>query len=212
MNTNDQIEQYKRYRNIAKEYLSHLVTEIDDTRRNYKRIGKLLGVFRENAFIFEDENESFAFIDFALCEKLYGGRSRVDQELDSQAELTQEMIEILEAFKDSYTSLFEIVDKNPEKSTIQLRDLLNGGETEILDIHFSKLAPVGGLLFCRVVFLQGFNMNSGVAFGFRGQDKELILRRYRALSKSKFTIDKSITRFIAFFNLNRQFGIPVKML
>jgi hypothetical protein len=160
MNDNSQIKQYKRYRKIAKEYLSHIVTEIDDVRRNYKRIGKLLGVYRENAFIFVDENESFAFIDFALCEKLYGGRSKVEQELDSKAELTQEMIEILEAFKDSYTSLFEIVDKNPEKivdknpekSTIQLRDLLNGGETEIIDLHFSKSAPVGGLLFCRVVF------------------------------------------------------------
>ncbi len=64
----------------------------------------MLGVYRENAFIFEDENESFAFINFALCEKLYGGRSKIEQELDAQAELTQEMIKILEAFKDSYTS------------------------------------------------------------------------------------------------------------
>ncbi len=33
MNDNSHIERYKQYRKIAKEYLSHLVTEIDDTRR-----------------------------------------------------------------------------------------------------------------------------------------------------------------------------------
>ncbi len=69
MNKQSLIEEYKRYRKIAIEYLSNLVTEIENPGKDHRRIGRLLGVCRNNTFVYQDANESFAFIDFALAER-----------------------------------------------------------------------------------------------------------------------------------------------
>jgi len=39
----------------------------------------MLGSYRNGTIVFEDEMDTSAFIDFALNERLYGGKSKVQQ-------------------------------------------------------------------------------------------------------------------------------------
>jgi hypothetical protein len=76
----------------------------------------------------------------------------------------------------------------------------------------SQSARNSGLLFFRIVSINDFAMTSGMSFGFPAEFKDVLLRRYRSEIRSRFTIDKSITRFLIFHKLNREFGEDVKLI
>ena len=213
VDTQEKIEIYQDYRNAARDYLSHVVTEIDNYSRNIKRIGKLLGLYRENTLHFEDERESLALIDFILSERLFGGKSKIEQELDSGRVKDEKLIKILIGYKKSTTSLYEVTRTDKATSTVYLHDVLgDGGDTSILDIQFSDSAQEGVLLFLRLVSVDEIRMTSGSAFVFDSNHRDLLLRRYRYLSKTSYAINPSVTRFIVFFKLNRKYGLPLELI
>ena len=213
MDAQERIEIYQDYRNAARDYLSHTVTEIDNYGRNMKRIGKLLGLYRESTMVFEDERESLALIDFTLSERLFNGKSKIEQELDCGRVKDEKLIKILMGYKNSTTSLYEVTRTDKATSTVYLHDILgDGGDTSFLDIQFCDSAQAGVLLFLRLVSLDEIRMTSGSAFVFDGDHKDMLLKRYGYLLKANYAINPSVTRFIVFFKLNRKYGLPLELI
>jgi len=53
---------------------------------------------------------------------------------------------------------------------------------------------------------------SGAGFVYNSKLKDLLLRRYRAGIRTRFVLDKSITRFLIFHKLNREFGEELELV
>lgn len=117
----------------------------------------------------------------------------------------------LEAFRSSYTSLFEAIVNNASAYAVKLYDTLNNRKEEIVDVSFSRTVNPGRFLFCRIVWIQDFAMTFGAVFIFGGQLSDVLVRRYRSWPKSRFVINESVTRFILFQSLNRELGEPLEL-
>jgi hypothetical protein len=210
--TNQRIELYKHLRQVARNYLSGLVAKDKYPEIDPKAVGKLLGIYRDGTLIFESENDVSAMMDFSIAEKLYNGKSLIDREVESNQNLDEDKYAILEAYRSGYTSLFEVRGSDPAEHTIQLYDLLKDDDKEIIDINLSLSIDKSRLLFFRLVSFKDFAMTSGVNFVFNVKRKDFFLRRYRSELKTRFIIDKSITRFLIFHRLNHEFGQEIELL
>ena len=206
------LDQYRHVRQVAKEYLSSLLSSTKYPEADLKRIGKILGLYDAGKLVFQSETEVSVMMDFSLAEKLYNGKSIIDLELAAQHDIDDERRTILEAVRTGYTSLFEVLSSDPEGHTINLYDLLRDDDKEIIDINLSQSIEKGRLLFFRFLSFREFSMTSGVSFAFGSKEKEVLLRRYRVELRTRFTIDKSATRFLIFHRLNRQFGQDLKLI
>jgi hypothetical protein len=203
---NQRIEDYRRIREAARDYLSGLINRKEYADVDPVFAGKLLGIYRSGKMLFDSESEVSTLMDFSIAEKLSNGKSIIDREIESNKQINEEIWNILEAFRSSYTSLFEVIGLNKNECTVQLYDLLKDEDKEIIDISLSQSARKDGLLFFRIVAIKDFAMTSGMSFGFSKECKDILLRRYRSEIRSRFKIDKSITRFLIFHRLNREFG------
>jgi len=208
----DVLEKYQHIREAAKGYLSPLVSSERHPEADPRTIGKMLGLYRAGKMYFQSETEVSVMMDFSIAERLYGGKSLVDLELESNVALDPDHRSILEAFRSSHTSLFEILDTDSEARSIFLYDLLKDEDKEIVDINLSRSAGKSKLLFFRLIEFEDFAMTSGVSFVFNSKNKDSLLRRYRTELRSRFVIDKSITRFLIFHRLNRQFGQEIELI
>ena len=210
--TNRRIEQYKHLRQVARNYLSGLAAKDKYPEIDLKAVGKLLGIYRAGTLIFESESDVSAMMDFTIAERLYDGKSLIDREIESSQDIDEDKHAILEAFRSGYTSLFEVRGSNPAEHTIQLYDLLKDEDNEIIDINLSLSIDKSRLLFFRIVRFKDFAMTSGVNFIFSAKRKDFFLRRYRSELKTRFIIDKSITRFLIFHRLNHEFGQEIELV
>jgi hypothetical protein len=210
--SDQRLEHYQHIRQVAKAYVSGLVSSAKHPEADPKRVGKILGLYHAGKMIFQSETEVSVMMDFTIAEKLYDGKSLVDLEIESNHDLADEVRAILEAYRSGYTSLFEVLDKDPNKHTIRLYDLLRDDDKEIIDINLSRSVDKTQLLFFRLITFNDFSMTSGISFVFGSNNKEVLLRRYRAELRTRFTIDKSITRFLIFQRLNRQLGQEIRLL
>lgn len=209
---NDRVERYQHMREISKSYLSKLISSERYPDVDPKRVGKLLGLYHHGKMIFESESEISVMMDFAIAEKLYYGKSLVDREIESNQNLNPDRRAILEAFRSGYTSLFEVIGANPPEHTVQLYDLLKDDDKEILDINLSRSITPSRLIFFRILSFDDFAMSSGAGFVYNSKLKDLLLRRYRAGIRTRFVLDKSITRFLIFHKLNREFGEELELV
>ncbi len=206
------LEKYKHIRQTAKSYLSPLVSAARHPEADPRTIGKMLGLYRAGKMHFQSETEVSVMMDFTITERLYDGKSLLDLELESGFAPDLDQRSILVAFRASHTSLFEVLDTDPKAHTIFLYDLLRDEDKQIVDISLSRTADKSKLLFFRLIEFEDFAMTSGVSFVFSAKDKDKLLRRYRTELRSHFTIDKSITRFLIFHRLNRQFGDEIELI
>ena len=206
-------ERYKHIRSVARKYLSSLVSSKDYEDVDPIAVGKLLGMYhRGRKMIFQSEAEISVMMDFTLNEKLCKGKSIIDRELEKNHTLDQEQIEILNAYRSGYTSLFQVLGTRPGQSTIQLYDLLRDEDKDIVDIALSRTIGISRVLFLRIVSFTDFAMSSGVSFIFNRRVQDKLIRRYRAELRTDFVVDKSITRFLIFQRLNRELGEPLDLI
>ena len=129
--------------------------------------------------------------------------------MESASHLDENRMAILKASRDGYTSLFEVLETKKNENIIRLYDLLRDDDKEIIDINLSQTVDKKRLLFLRYIDLHEFSMSSGVSFVYGSSHKETLLRRYRTEIRTRFKINKSITRFLIFHRLNQQFGQEV---
>jgi len=205
MNT-QRVEQYQRIRQVCKEYLSDLLNKDKYPEADPVVAGKLLGIYRSGKIVFSTESEVSTLMDFSIAEKIFNGKSQIDREIESGLVVDEYKHAILEAFRSGYTSLFEVLGNVPADHTVQLYDLLKDEDKEIIDINLSRSIDKSKLLFFRILSFKEFAMSSGATFAFSSKHKDVLLRRYRSEIRSRFVIDKSVTRFLVFHRLNRDYG------
>lgn len=199
------LEKYKQVRRVGME-LNNRMLEQYVMREQLEAAGRLLGVLSGN-YLHISEEEEPAFFDFLLHEPYMDGPTAVEQYRRDHLQMEWIEKQLTEAFLAAYTSLFMVAGFRREESTLILEDLLNGGLIPLLDIHYSRTAEPGTLLFTRVVPYRGFNMSSGFSLHFYLEADRLIQKYQKQYKKVPSDTD-SIRRFVAFFALSRRYGTP----
>jgi hypothetical protein len=199
---------YKKYREAGKE-LNHKIIDRFIDRNIMLKSGKYLGLVKRDALIFNSKLESTALMDFAINEFEINGKNAI--QLYKEKVMLENDIEgaILDALLKSYTTLCKITDIKRKRNKLILTDLLNINcePIEIIDIGFSQSAPIGLLMFLRVVPFDDFKMTGGIGFIFYDDLEELLIKEYMYLSKFVKSSNESIKRYVAFFKLYRRHGI-----
>ena len=207
------VTKYQQYREIGKA-LNHKIIDRFVDRVIILSSGKYLGLVsrcKRNTLIFDNESESDALMDFAINEYNIDEKNAA-QLYKENAELNDIESEILDALVKSYTSLFIITDVKERDNKLILADLLNKNNDpiEIIDIGLSLTAPVGLLMFLRVVPFADFNITGGFGFGFNGDLGDFLLREYKLRAKNVKSPSESIKRYVALFKLHRLYGIEAE--
>jgi hypothetical protein len=207
----EKLRRYADLRRLSKDYFSGLATGKGQTDVDPRKVGRLLGIYRNGKMLFQSENEITAMMDFAVAERIHDGSSVAERELASGLDLDADRRLLLEGLRDSTTSLFLTIRAQKEERTVRVHDLFNDRDAEIVDMTLSRTAPPGMLFFLRLINLSEFSMSSGSVFAFKADRHDVLVRRYRSSLRSRFTIDESVTRFLAFFRLNREYGEKVEL-
>lgn len=202
------IEIYKQYR--EKQMVLHSkILKIEVSRERLLKAASILGLLsKKDQIVMEREEERDLFLDFNVYERIENTKNAVDIYTENNIVEDEIELELLEAMKNSRTSLYKIKSIDKEKNIVYLEDMLNGGENiSIIDIGFSQSAICNMILFLRIIKLQKFNFTSGVAMTFSGNHLEYLLRRSKKLAKKLEIEDESLKRFIAYFYLHRTDGL-----
>lgn len=116
---------------------------------------------------------------------------------------------LLEAFRSSDTSLYEVVSASANEVTATLRDILGeGGDVVVTDFGLSHTASIGTLLFARIIHLPWLNATSGLSLPFFPESRDILLREYRKRKSKPASLDESARRFLAFLRLYEEIGAP----
>jgi hypothetical protein len=208
---NEILSTYKKYREGIMVLNKKIISKYID-RQTYLISGKYLGLVslvKKDTIIFDNESETAALMDFAINEYKINGKKAV--ELYKENIMTENDIEkdILDGLLTSYTSFFKIADINKHDSKVILIDLFNRDieSIQIIDIGFSQTAVSGLLIFLRIVPLASFNISGGIAFAFHNDLEENLLKEYKQIAKRVKSSNESIKKYVAFFKLNRRYGI-----
>lgn len=196
------IEKYKAYRKALADVSLRILENIGD--EEVINSARLLGIARGNAVLLRGEYEEDVFWEFVLYEYRKDGKNPIKMYGKAENDIEAE---ILKGMLSSYTSLFRIISTSKLRCEVELEDLLNGGKIRAININLSKTAKPGLLTFIRIIPLE-FNVTQG-GFLFDGRHERQIMKKYRKLMK-KLNYDESTNRFIAFFKINRTYGLNVE--
>ena len=206
----DTLEKYKKYREISKILIEKIINTSFDNNI-LKKSGKLLGILKNDTFVFNNEEETDILMDFALNEYKLKDKNTIQIYKETVGGKNEIENEILNAYISSHTSLFKIISISQEENTLALYDILNKRyNIKLIDFSFSKTAFPGLILFIRIVPFKDFNITSGVVFAFKSNLKKEIIREYKSIKKGLKFGNSSIKRFIAFHQLNQDYGLEVR--
>ncbi len=202
-------EKYKSYRKINKSLHSKIIQKYI-TKQNYQKAARLLGIsLDKNRVFFESEEEVSYVMDFAIYDVQNRGKNlvqRYQKDIDVAGKAEED---VLDAMSVSHTSLFRVEKTSTASHTVLLHDVLNDSKVRIFDYHLALSMQKGCLVFCRIIAFDGFAMTSGIEFAFPPEIEGYLLRQYGVTKKKMKRHSEKITRFAAFFALNRTDGIDV---
>lgn len=207
---------YQSYREAGRPLNDKLIKAAGQSAM--KNSARLLGILKNDKFIFDSETEMDWLCDFMLNEyRNKDGQNILQLYLEKHdAALNTEERKILTARIASGCSLFEIKAADKNTSTLLLADVFNeGNETEIVDRGLSLSASQQKgrfLIFCRILRFEDFNSTSGVSAVFDKDIEDLLKEKYPKLLKSIPVKDDQAAKFVAFFKLNRKYGFPIQPL
>lgn len=202
------IEIYKEYREKQVKLHSKILRSAVSRERLLKAASILGMLSKKDQIAMEREEEGDLFFDFNVYERIDNNKNAIDIYIENNIVEDEIELELLEAMKNSKTSLYQIKSIDKEKNILYLEDVLNGGENiSIIDIGFSKSTFCNMILFLRIIKLQKFNFTSGLAMSFSENHLEYLLRRSKKLAKKLEIEDESLKRFISYFNLHRTDGL-----
>jgi hypothetical protein len=210
----DRLERYRRYREIGQELNSKILSECTDQEAILES-ARLLGIERDDdAILYDTELDMTVHYEFLLNEYCQNGQTAVRKYYDRERWETETEQTILEALLEAETSLFKIIAIDDIDKHLIVTDLLSDDDNEIrvTDVNLSETAELGVLLFFRLVPYEEFNMTSGVSFPYPADEEDRLLHEYKQRTShidSQFT---SVQRFVAFFDLYRDYGIHVQYL
>ena len=206
------LDTYVRYRKLGRE-LNNKMIDSCLTKEILNEAGKSLGMLKDNTFIFDDEDESHILMDFALYECKSGNKNAIKNYIEKIGGKNEEEKILLSGLENSYTSLFEVSDINPEKFSLILMDKLIKKENIVLiDRGFSLTGKKEMLIFARVIPIENFFMTSGAAFAFNPQHEKTLLKEFESIKKSSQSSALDKENFITAFKLSKIFGIDITFM
>ncbi len=208
------IEQYNKYRQAGLK-LNHKIMDSCLNRDVLMKSSQLLGISYGNKFFFNTEDETSVLMDFALNEYRIQNKTVVEIYREKFGWKNQKEKDIFTALSSSYTSLFKVTGIIETENTLILEDILNKkSNIKLLDIAFSQTIEKTGrhLLFTRLIPFKYFNMTGGAALVFSSTFEQILLRRYKKERKNVSSDNENIKRFVAFFKLNKIYGMNVNYI
>ena len=205
------IEEYKNIRNTGKDLANKILNFKKGNREETIYAGKLLGFWDGEAMVFDSDDESDVLMDFLIYERNKRGEKLIDKFYDSETELDDIEEEILEGMVSYHSSLFEIININRESCILTLIDLFdkNHKEFKLIDLGLSQSCKIGLVFYYRLLPIRGFNITSGVSFGFDSSVKDRILSDISfARFKRKGKLN-STDLFVLTHKKSKQYGINI---
>ena len=164
-----------------------------------------------NVMVLDGEPDICALSDFFLAEFRVERRTLADACNPADVGLSPRETDVLEAFRRSHTSLFQVVGTRPAEDQVVLRDILEPERPDVFltDIHLcASLQRVGGpmLLFLRVLEVAAVFMGSGVFFCFDAAHHERLVQSFRHKMRKVAQEEWNERKFAFFYEKHRQFG------
>lgn len=210
------LKHYRQLRSEGMNFNSKLFRQL--TRADLDNIGRLLGILRKGALKFDEEGTGGTdinhFSDFAIFDYYNAKGLNVVQRYwrQYQGQLSKEEDRLIQAYLNTRSSLFSVLEIDHQKSTIKLQDLFDDNyKVEITDISMSQFPLLNDcLIFTRVLTLESFNITSGVSFVFRKDKEEILRKKYKSMIKQTVAYTPQAKNFIVFLKLSHKFGLPLK--
>ena len=204
------LSDYRAIRESGKELGSKIFKyAVDNNKQDLVSTAKLLGLWNGKMFTFESENDSNALMDFMVFEKPALIAPAFKRFHLSNPGLNDVQLEHINGMCNIFSSLFEVKSIDRMGNTLVLADLLDNDRKEylLMDIGLSKTAPVGFVMFTRLIPIRDINMTSGATFGFKSMYKDKLLSAISLATFQKRRKLNSNEVYILMHNKNRQFGM-----
>jgi len=207
------LSDYRAIRESGKELGSEIFKyAVDNNKNELISAAKLLGLWNGKMFIFDSENDSNALMDFMVFEKPVQNTPAFKRFHLSNPGLNDVQLEHINGMYNNFSSLFEVKSIDRIGNTLVLTDLLDNDRKEylLMDVGLSKTAPVGFVLFTRLIPIRDINMTSGATFGFKSMYKDKVLSAISLATFQKRRKLNSNEIYILMHNKNRQFGMETR--
>jgi len=207
------LSDYRDIRESGKELGSKIFKyAVDNNKNDLVSAAKLLGLWNGKMFIFDSENDSNALMDFMVFEKPVQNTPAFKRFHLSNPGLNDVQLEHINGMYNNFSSLFEVKSIDRIGNTLVLTDLLDNDRKEylLMDVGLSKTAPVGFVLFTRLIPIRDINMTSGATFGFKSMYKDKVLSAISLATFQKRRKLNSNEIYILMHNKNRQFGMETR--
>lgn len=217
---------YLLYRNLGK-VLNQKIMDTSLSADVLQKAASLLGIQRGNTLIFREEDETSVLMDFALHDILVDGKRNTIQLYKDTVGWKDELEhKLLDALLSSRTSLFKVFAISHDEYTLYLKDVLQNRDyelpsyeptmrdlvgTNLVDVNLSQTALPGVLLFTRVVPFEEFSMTGGAGFVFDGQLQRFLSKRCKVLERKIRYEHEPARRYVAFYKLNEQHGLRMRL-
>jgi hypothetical protein len=199
----ERVRKYRRYRDTAMALASR-IADAEGRSDALREAGAALGLLagKEKAFIFEDESEMAALMDYSLFEFPSRENNAIRAFLKGDPEIDEIERQLLAAMLEAATGLFMVEEARPRSAEVTLRRIVGPPESiAITDTSLSQFAIEGAMVFVRPIVLPEFVMTSGVMFPFPPSMAPRLIKKWVKSPAAK--------RFPRFFRLHRSEGIPV---
>lgn len=206
----ERIERYREYRNVGQELNEKLLDTLSDDE--LMEAGRFLGMTEEESgeevLYHEGELDMAVHSDFAIHEIERDGTTALKRFYQAERWDTEIEREILEALRESHTSLFEIEAVHPDDRLLVLHDVLGQGESllELTDIKLSQTADSDALIFFRPVRLDEMTVTSGFMFPFESDYKNHLLSVNQKVMDKTTSRPESARRFYVFYRMYQKYG------
>ncbi|MFB6233577.1 MAG: hypothetical protein ABEH61_04895 [Haloarculaceae archaeon] len=202
---------YERYREVGTQLNSDIL-DVYSERELLLDSAETLGIDHDGTNIFYDyQSDMTVHYEFLLYEYQWNGTTVARRYYEQEHWETDTERTILEARLEADTSLFEITAVDEAESQLEVTDVLNDGRGyTILDMSLSRTAEPGPLLFFRPVEYGEFAKTSGVFLPFPNDERERLLTEYENRGAHLEAAPSSLRRYVAFYDLYRDFGIHVQ--
>ncbi len=211
------LEYYRQLRSEGMDLNSKLFRQLN--RADLNNAGRLLGVLRKGVLMLDDEEGTGGtnmehFADFAIFDYYNAEGLNVVQRYwqKHKGQLSEAEDRLIQAYLNARSSLFSVVEVDPQKSIIKLQDLFDDNyQVEITDISMSQSPLVNDcLIFTRVLTVEPFNITSGISFVFRKDKEEILLKKYKPMIKQTIAYTPQAKNFIVFLKLSHKLGVQTK--
>lgn len=207
------LSDYRTIRESGKELAGKIFKyAVESNKQELVTAAKLLGFWDGKMMVFDSENDSETLMDYIVFEKSTQNVPAFKRFLMNNPKLNDLQLENMDGILNNYSSLFEIKSIDSISNYLLLVDVLDSNRKEylLMDIGMSKTAPVGFILYTRLIPIREINMTSGVSFGFDRIYKDKLLSAISLAALKKRRKLTPTEMYLLIHEKNRQYGIETR--